>query len=146
MMSKMVHKHATLSLSPAKAATSKVAFTWYRQQSCCSVSPVTQDTHANYECLIFVKSHLFNPRSCTGWSFNSKVSFQKSTRTVQTKQSAIWLYIRFILMLLSKRKISKSGKPFLNGLKITARARKFACVQTSPISFVARGKGKGNRK
>ena len=26
-MSKMVHKHATLSLSPAKAATSKVAFT-----------------------------------------------------------------------------------------------------------------------
>ena len=111
-MSKMVHKHATLSLSPAKAATSKVAFTWYRQQSCCSVSPVTQDTHANYECLIFVKSHLFNPRSCTGWSFNSKVSFQKSTRTVQTKQSAIWLYIRFILMLSSKRKISKSGKPF----------------------------------
>lgn len=127
MISKRAHKHATLSLSPAKAATSKVAFTWYRQQSSCSVLLVAQIRHANYACLIFVKSHLSNPRSCTGWSFNSKVSFQKSRWTVQTKQTAIWLCIRFILMLLSKRKISKSGKPFKSLKELGNELKRFYC-------------------
>ena len=93
----------------------------------------SSDSHANYACLIFVKSHLFNPRSYTGWSFNSKVSFQKSTRTVQTKQSAIGLCIRFILMLLSKRKISKSGKPSLRSMAVlSSRAQERRSHLPSP--------------
>ena len=77
-MSKRAHEHATLSLSPAKAATSKVAFTWYRQQSSCSVLLVaqigTRIMHVLFlSSLIFLtRGHALVEASTQRWAFKNQ--------------------------------------------------------------------------